>query len=157
MKKQEGIDLVEISGRKLIEFIKKNDLKIKLMDDQITAITTTLSQAGYELDVESESIVIHSVDQEGEHLKNVTLDEVISIASECIYEELSTSSDKLDAAFANRDINRYQEELKRAAILFMNQRRISDAFKQTEYCVNIEKQVQEIQEKEKSVNQSKTR
>ena len=148
---------MEISGRKLIEFIKKNDLKIKLMDDQITAITTTLSQAGYELDVESESIVIHSVDQEGEHLKNVTLDEVISIASECIYEELSTSSDKLDAAFANRDINRYQEELKRAAILFMNQRRISDAFKQTECWKNIEKQVQEIQEKEKSVNQSKTR
>lgn len=157
MKKQEGIGLVEISGRKLIEFIKKNDLKIKLMDDQITAITTTLSQAGYELDVESESIVIHSVDQEGEHLKNVTLDDVISIASECIYEELSTSSDKLDAAFANRDINKYQEELKRAAILFMHQRRILYAFKQTEYCVNIEKQVQEIQEKEKSVNQSKTR
>lgn len=148
---------MEISGRKLIEFIKKNDLKIKLMDDQITAITTTLSQAGYELDVESESIVIHSVDQEGEHLKNVTLDDVISIASECIYEELSTSSDKLDVAFANRDINRYQEELKRAAILFMNQRRISDAFKQTECWKNIEKQVQEIQEKEKSVNQSKTR
>lgn len=157
MKKQEGIGLVEISGRKLIEFIKKNDLKIKLMDDQITAITTILSQAGYELDVESESIVIHSVDQEGEHLKNVTLDDVISIASECIYEELSTSSDKLDAAFANRDINKYQEELKRAAILFMHQRRILYAFKQTEYCVNIEKQVQEIQEKEKSVNQSKTR
>ncbi|MCR4943880.1 MAG: hypothetical protein K5986_05380 [Clostridium sp.] len=149
--------MVEISGRKLIEFIKKNDLKIKLMDDQITAITTTLSQAGYELDVEGESIVIYSVDQEGEHLKNVTLDEVISIASECIYEELSTSSDKLDAAFANRDINRYQEELKRAAILFMHQRRISDAFKQTECWKNIEKQVQEIQEKEKSVNQSKTR
>jgi len=157
MKKQEGIDLVEISGRKLIEFIKKNDLKIKLMDDQITAITTTLSQAGYELDVERESIVIHSIDQEGEHLSNVTLEDVINIAEECIYEELSTASDKLDAAFANRDINKYQEELKRAAILFMHQRRISDAFKQTECWKNIEKQVQEIQEKEKSVNQSKTR
>ena len=126
-----------IDGKQLREWLRENDLLMKISPAQADIIVKTINQAGYELEIDSNNRINQiSIDQEGTHVIPVTIDDIVDLAAEINYESLLNQEEKMKDENIESVLTSVQNlkeylQLKNQSIL------INQAFQQTIYAKNI--------------------
>ncbi|WP_294360642.1 hypothetical protein [uncultured Clostridium sp.] len=132
-----------IEGRELKEWITQNDLMMKISDEQAEVIVKTLLQEGWIMEIGDESLLLCSIDEDGLHEKETSIDDIIDLAAEINYEHICNLKSRSN--YSIQDLTSYCNELKHYICLHYDKFKINQLFKQTIYAKNINNYVQYIQ------------
>lgn len=119
-----------IDGKQLREWLRENDLLLKLSPAQADTIIKMIQTGGYELEVEGSKIRQVSVDQNGTQVKEITTDDVIELAAEINYELLLNHKEKMKSENAESTLA-FVKELKEYLELQNESILLNQAFQQT--------------------------
>lgn len=138
---------MRISGKELREWVTENDLLMKLSNDkQAQLIVDNFYEAGFELGILEGKLIRSYTDETGIHTDFITLDDVIDMAVENYYElhseEIYQLKEKLASASLGTAQTRYSfvKELQKLAALEKNYASLLQAFEQTQYGRDLQRQ-----------------
>ena len=119
--------LHEITGRELIEYITKKDLQVKLNQQEAELIIKTVNNDGHIVCTDDETIVLRSVDQEGEHIEEVTISELVDMAAEINHISLMDAKSELSKATMG-NISEYCSSVVNFVEIYDQKRVLDNAF-----------------------------
>ena len=88
----------QITGRELIEYISYKNFAIKLTQDEADVVIDTINNDQYIVCRDKEELFLKSVDQEGIHLENTSVKELVDLACEINHIKIREVMNKLPEA-----------------------------------------------------------
>lgn len=126
----------KLNGRDLREWSTIHNLVIRLSPKQSDLIINSLHQKQYALTGNKQSLYLIYVDENGQHTRETSLDDIIDIACEISYEKMKELAGNL-AQIPYYNIGNYSDCLNSLTKHCKGYQQLLDAYNQTIYCQNM--------------------
>lgn len=145
-----------LSGRELRDWITMQNLLTRLSPKQSDLIIQALHQKQYSLTGDGHSLYLIYMDENGQHAKETTLDDIIDLACELSYEKMNELTENL-SLIPYHEIENYSECLNALTKHCKKYQQLLNAYTQTVYCKNMNNALEECKkqtEREQAENAS---